>query len=95
MPSRPTPPRAGPPARPPVPRSPETAPGGRGEPAATPAATSEEENVLKKDLGVNKLIAGAGAAATSAILGSFFGAMGTVTGAAVGSIASTVVTSVY
>ena len=92
MPSRPTPPRAGPPARPPVPRSPENAPGARSEPAAAPAA---EENVLKKDLGVNKLIAGAGAAATSAILGSFFGAMGTVTGAAVGSIASTVVTSVY
>jgi hypothetical protein len=41
------------------------------------------------------VIAGAGAAATSAVLGSFFGAMGTVTGAAVGSIASTVVTSVY
>ena len=92
MPSRPTPPRAGPPARPPVPRSPENAPGARSEPAAASAA---EENVLKKDLGVNKLIAGAGAAATSAILGSFFGAMGTVTGAAVGSIASTVVTSVY
>ncbi len=47
------------------------------------------------DLTVNKVIAGAGAAATSAVLGSFFGAMGTVTGAAVGSIASTVVTSLY
>ena len=41
------------------------------------------------------MIAGAGAAATSAVLGSFFGAMGTVTGAAVGSIASTMVTSIY
>jgi hypothetical protein len=41
------------------------------------------------------VIAGAGAAATSAVLGSFFGAMGTVTGAAVGSIASTMVTSIY
>ena len=49
----------------------------------------------KVDLTVNKVIAGAGAAATSAVLGSFFGAMGTVTGAAVGSIASTVVTSFY
>ena len=47
------------------------------------------------DLTVNKVIAGAGAAATSAVLGSFFGAMGTVTGAAVGSIASTMVTSLY
>ena len=47
------------------------------------------------DLTINKVIAGAGAAATSAVLGSFFGAMGTVTGAAVGSIASTMVTAFY
>lgn len=47
----------------------------------------------KRDLTVNKVIAGAGAAATSAVLGSFFGAMGTVTGAAVGSVFSAVVTS--
>jgi hypothetical protein len=54
------------------------------------SATAEPK---KKDLTVNKLIAGAGAAATSAVLGSFFGAMGTVGGAAVGSVFSAVVTS--
>jgi hypothetical protein len=47
------------------------------------------------DLTVNKVIAGAGAAATSAVLGSFFGAAGTVTGAALGSVASTVASTVY
>jgi hypothetical protein len=47
------------------------------------------------DLTLNKVIAGAGAAATSAVLGSFFGATGTVTGAALGSVASTVATTLY
>ena len=47
----------------------------------------------KKDLTVNKLVAGAGAAATSAVLGSFFGAMGTVGGAALGSVFSAIVTA--
>src|SRR3954454_2305829 len=46
-------------------------------------------------LTINKVIAGAGAAATSAVLGSFFGAEGTVAGAALGSIASTMATSLY
>ena len=41
------------------------------------------------------MIAGAGAAATSAVLGSFFGALGTVAGAAIGAIASTMATSLY
>lgn len=44
---------------------------------------------------VNKVIAGAGAAATSAVFGSYFGATGTVAGAALGSVASTVATAVY
>jgi hypothetical protein len=48
-----------------------------------------------RDLTVNKVIAGAGAAATSAVLGSFFGAAGTVAGAALGSVASTVATTIY
>ena len=48
----------------------------------------------RKDLTVTKVVAGAGAAATSAVLGSFFGAMGTVTGAAVGAVFSSVVTEV-
>ncbi|MGZ8749955.1 MAG: hypothetical protein ACXWYP_03655 [Pseudonocardia sp.] len=56
-------------------------------------ATPEEQN--KKDLTVNKLVAGAGAAATSAVLGSFFGALGTVGGAALGSVFSAIVTWLY
>ena len=48
-----------------------------------------------RDLTVNKVLAGAGAAATSAVLGSFFGAAGTVAGAALGSVASTVATTIY
>ena len=56
-------------------------------------ATAQEQK--KKDLTVNKLVAGAGAAATSAVLGSFFGAMGTVTGAALGSVFSAIVTALY
>jgi|SRR5690348_7072294 len=47
------------------------------------------------DLSVNKLLAGAGAAVTSAVIGSFFGVAGTVLGAAIGSVASTVATSLY
>ncbi len=61
--------------------------------ATTVVATSEEPK--KKDLTVNKLVAGAGAAATSAVLGSFFGAMGTVSGAALGSVFSAIVTALY
>lgn len=48
-----------------------------------------------RDLTVNKVLAGAGAAATSAVLGSFFGAAGTVAGAALGSVASTVAATIY
>ena len=62
---------------------------GRGRTVATAAEPK------KKDLTVNKLVAGAGAAATSAVLGSFFGAMGTVGGAALGSVFSAVVTWLY
>lgn len=47
------------------------------------------------DLSVNKVLAGAGAAVTSAVVGSFFGVAGTVVGAAIGSVASTVATSLY
>jgi hypothetical protein len=46
-------------------------------------------------LTINKVLAGAGAAATSAVLGSFFGAAGTVTGAALGSMVVTLATAVY
>ncbi len=47
------------------------------------------------DLSLNKLLAGAGAAVTSAVIGSFFGVAGTVAGAAIGSVASTIATSLY
>ncbi len=60
--------------------------------ATTVAAAPEPK---KRDLTVNKLVAGAGAAATSAVLGSFFGAAGTVGGAALGSVFSAVVTWLY
>ncbi len=89
-PSRPTPPRSSPPVRPPL-------PGSAGSGSAGNAGSAEQQAAAKAkvDLTVNKVLAGAGAAATSAVLGSFFGAMGTVTGAAVGSIASTIVTGLY
>ena len=61
--------------------------------ATSVVATAQEQK--KKDLTVNKLVAGAGAAATSAVLGSFFGAMGTVGGAALGSVFSAIVTAAY
>jgi len=60
--------------------------------ATTVAAAPEP---TKRDLTVNKVVAGAGAAATSAVLGSYFGAMGTVGGAALGSVFSAVVTWLY
>jgi hypothetical protein len=46
-------------------------------------------------LTVSKVIAGAGAAATSAVAGSIFGADGTVVGAAVGSVVSAVTAAAY
>lgn len=59
------------------------------------STTSTAEQSPKLDLTVNKVLAGAGAAATSAVLGSFLGAAGTVAGAALGSIASTVAATLY
>jgi len=61
-------------------------------------ATRETEvaaSAKAPDLTVNKVLAGAGAAVTSALLGSYFGATGTVAGAALGSVASTVATTLY
>jgi hypothetical protein len=66
--------------------------------SAADRATPESESTAPTkglDLTVNKVIAGAGAAATSAVLGSYFGATGTVAGAALGSVASTVATTLY
>ena len=66
-------------------------------PAAERASTEPEQAAPAKgmDLTVNKVLAGAGAAVTSAVLGSYFGATGTVAGAALGSVASTVATTLY
>ncbi|MEU7813816.1 hypothetical protein [Pseudonocardia sp. NPDC049154] len=63
-----------------------------GVPTAAVSATVEEK---KPDLTVNKIIAGAGAAATTAVFGSFFGATGTVAGAALGSVVTTLGTTLY
>ncbi len=67
-------------------------PAGSGTAAASDVVTVKPP---AKDLTINKILAGAGAAATSAVLGSFFGAAGTVAGAALGSVASTVATTIY
>jgi hypothetical protein len=77
-------PNAGGPAPVPAPR------GSTDGAAATPAAPKKAA-----ELSLTKVLAGAGAAATTAVLGSFYGADGTVYGAAIGSVASTVVTTVY
>lgn len=56
---------------------------------ATPAPAKAAELTL------NKVVAGAGAAATSAVVGSYLGATGTVVAAALGSVVSMVGASVY
>ena len=81
-----SPPRpAGPPPR--------TAAGART--AAATASAPVADPPAPPDLTVNKVIAGAGAAATSAVAGSFFGAAGTVLGAALGSVVSIIATTIY
>jgi hypothetical protein len=49
----------------------------------------------KSGLTISKVVAGAGAAATTAVVGSVFGADGTVVGAAVGSVVSAVAAAAY
>jgi hypothetical protein len=65
-------------------------PCGRRDPSAPVA-----DPPASPDLTFNKVIAGAGAAATSAVVGSFFGAAGTVLGAALGSVVSMIATTIY
>src|ERR1700754_597329 len=83
----------------PSPRTPEPGPvPARVTPMTTAAAgqqTAVQTQPNAVGLTINKGIAGAGAAATSAVLGSFFGAEGTVAGAALGSVASTVAATLY
>ena len=88
--------------RPPVPYSypprpagppPHTAAGART--AAATASAPVADKPAPPDLTVNKVIAGAGAAATSAVAGSLFGAAGTVLGAALGSVISIIATTIY
>lgn len=66
-------------------------------PASPPDTSTVEITAAKKapDLTVNKVLAGAGAAATAAVLGSYLGAAGTVLGAAIGSVASTIASVLY
>lgn len=59
-----------------------------------PAARSSRRRVAP-ELAPGKLLAGAGAAATSAVIGSSFGADGTVLGAALGSAISTIAAVLY
>lgn len=73
----------------PAPRPLSDAATGSGRPEPPPGA------VAAPSLTLNKVLAGAGAAATSAVLGSYFGAAGTVSGAALGSVASTLASVVY
>jgi len=73
-----------------------SAPSGPSAPGRSLVATTvAEPATTKKDLTVNKVLAGAGAAATSAVFGSYFGAAGTVAGAALGSVVTTLATTMY
>ncbi|GEL20506.1 hypothetical protein [Pseudonocardia asaccharolytica] len=79
---------------PPRQQSPRPAP----QPVRPPESDAPEpEEAPKKglDLSINKVVAGAGAAATSALFGSFFGVSGTVAGAALGSVIITVGSTIY
>lgn len=72
-----------------------THPATRPTPTPIPPEPAGAAPPRARDLTVNKVLAGAGAAATSAVLGSYFGAAGTVAGAALGSVASTVAATIY
>lgn len=64
-------------------------------PGGEPTVETTETTTKPADLSVSKVLAAGGAAATSAVLGSYLGAAGTVSGAAVGAVASTVAAVVY
>ena len=94
----PPPPQRRPPGLYPYPPRPAGPPPRTGAGARTAAATGSApvaDSPARPDLTVNKVIAGAGAAATSAVVGSFFGAAGTVLGAALGSVVSMIATTIY
>ena len=99
-PNTPLPPQRRPPAPyQPRPSGPQARPRAGARPSAAPVGdirTAPTTDPPKSpDLTLNKIIAGAGAAATSAVVGSFFGAAGTVLGAALGSVVSTLATAIY
>jgi hypothetical protein len=92
----PLPPQRRPPAPyPPRPVGPPPRTGAGARAAAASASAPVADPPARPDLTVNKVIAGAGAAATSAVVGSFFGAAGTVLGAALGSVVSMIATTIY
>lgn len=64
-------------------------------PGGEPTVETSETTTKPADLSISKVLAAGGAAATSAVLGSYLGAAGTVSGAAVGAVASTVAAVVY
>lgn len=61
----------------------------------TPSTADPRAPAAPPELSTSKVLAGAGAAATTAVVGSFFGVTGTVVGAALGSVVSTVGTALY
>jgi hypothetical protein len=77
-----------------MPDKPETPPGTRPDLDADAVPRSRSASAVA-ELSISKVLAGGLAAATSAVLGSHFGASGTVGGAALGSIVTTVGASLY
>lgn len=67
-------------------------------PAASPAessATGDEARAGALDLSFTKIVGGAAAAVTTAVAASFLGVSGTITGAAFGSIVSSIAAALY
>lgn len=62
---------------------------------ASPPGKTEDTKAGKAEFNVPKVIAGAGAAATTAVVGSSFGATGTVVGAALASVVTAVATTTF
>ena len=95
-PNAPLSPRSGPPGSyPPLPTGRPPGSRARADSRAATAVAPVADPPKEPDLTVNKVLAGAGAAATSAVLGSFWGAAGTVLGAALGSVISMTATTIY
>jgi hypothetical protein len=64
-------------------------------PSQAPTAASVAEQPGSSELTFSKIVAGAGAAATTAVAGSFLGPTETVMGAALGSVVSAIASTLY